>query len=287
MIGRWLAWFLVGLWVIGARPAAALPSPWQWRTIVGVGFAHVPPAETTWLALAERFDVSPRHLALAHGSDPLDPVPAGTRLWISDQRFQPWRPDSGGLINLPEGRFDLVLDGIHVGSWPVAIGTRDWPTPLGRFPLQQPVWQPTWYVPESMRAAAARQGRTLPRQVPPGPANPLGEVWMGLGPGRIGLHGTPADTRWAELAGSHGCLRLAPAHARAVASLWRPGLMVDIVYERAKLGRHDGHQYLEVHPDPYQRQPRPPASWARTLPKAVLDRIWQRACGLPLKLPLD
>lgn len=284
-LGRWHVRILIGLSLLTARPAMALPAPWQWQTIVGIGFAHRTATETSWMELAEHFRLSPRQLARSHGCEPHDPVPAGSRLWISDQRLQPWRPGSGGLINLPEGRLDLVLDGIHVGSWPLAIGTKDWPTPLGRFPLLQPSWHPTWLVPPSIRQAHARRGHHLPHQVPPGPSNPLGEVWMALGQSGVGLHGTPTDTRWADLAGSHGCLRLAPGDARAVAQLWRPGLSVDIVYERAKIGHYDQRRYLEVHPDPYQRQPRPPSNLTASIPATVLASIWQRACGLPLAIP--
>lgn len=264
-----------------AWPAWALPAPWHWQTIVGIGFPYESPVETSWEAIGDRFGLSPKRLAAANGAHWQDPLPAGRSVWISDQRIIPGRPGSGALINVPEGRLDIVLDGLHAGSWPVAVGNADWPTPLGRFALGKPLWQPAWHVPASIRAKAARQGRPLPAWVPPGPANPLGEVWMPLGDSGVGLHGTPADTRWVDLQDSHGCLRLAPDHAQAVAALWRPGMTVDVVYERAKVCRFNGGTYLEVHPDPYLRAPRPPAALGSG---SVLRWLWQSACGVPLLL---
>ncbi|MBC7543199.1 MAG: L,D-transpeptidase [Candidatus Sericytochromatia bacterium] len=274
-------------WARQPAQVGTLPSPWQWRTISGHGFAYTVRQSLTLKVLAEAYDLSARQLAVGNAW-PLDlPLPVGSRVWLSDQRIVPGRSGSGGLVNIPEGRFDLVLDGVHVGSWPVSIGTRHWPTPIGRFPLGRPVWHPAWLVPRTIRAESLRQGHPLPVQVPPGPLNPLGDVWLALGRSGVGLHGMPSDPgRWPDAAMSHGCLRMAPSAVRQVAAKWRPGLWVDVTYVRVKSLQIQGEGFVEVHPDPYAWQEIPPKQlWGMNTLDTAFCLIWMRACGWPWRWP--
>ena len=77
------------------------------------------------------------------------------------------------------------------------------------------------------RANAARQGRRLPRRVPPGPSNPLGSHFIALGDA-IGIHGTNAPTSIGR-AVSRGCIRMHPDDILIVAASLRPGDAVWIV----------------------------------------------------------
>lgn len=104
------------------------------------------------------------------------------------------------LVNL--ARFELLLDrpGKHPRRYPIACGSADWPTPTGRFVVWEKVKDPSWIPPDS---PWAREAKTIP----PGPDNPLGTRWIGLGWGNVGIHGTNAD--WSiGSASSHGCLRM-------------------------------------------------------------------------------
>ena len=77
-----------------------------------------------------------------------------------------------------------------VMTYPMSIGRMDWETPLGRTKVIAKVRNPSWYPPESIRAEHAADGRPLPRIVPAGPDNPLGDYAMRLGlPGYL-IHGT-------------------------------------------------------------------------------------------------
>ncbi|MCC7519727.1 MAG: L,D-transpeptidase family protein [Verrucomicrobiae bacterium] len=61
--------------------------------------------------------------------------------------------------------------------------------------------------------------------IPPGPNNPVGEMWIGLDRPGYGLHGTP----WPEEIGktsSHGCFRLTNWDARRLAALVKIGTPV-------------------------------------------------------------
>jgi L,D-transpeptidase ErfK/SrfK len=265
----------------GDAQAAGLPAPWHWDRIVGLSHWHTCQPGDTLRDLADRYGVEVGPLGRVNRWPVDGPIPAGSRVWVGDARIRPIRPGSGLLINLPEGRLDVVLDGKHQASWPITIGAPDWPTPVGRFTLEPPVRDPSWHVPASIRTEFARHGRSLPPVVPPGPGNPLGIVWMGLGRDSLGIHAAPGPR---TIHGSHGCLRLAPEHAWQLALWWRPGLRVDIVYQREKRLTTPNGAWLEVHPDPYGRMAFPPAM-SDDAGKREVAAVRQDALGLPIRLP--
>jgi lipoprotein-anchoring transpeptidase ErfK/SrfK len=84
----------------------------------------------------------------------------------------------------------------------VAIGSPGYPTPSGRFTIQNKQIDPVWNVPNSDWA-----GDLAGRSIPPGPQNPLKARWMGIY-GGSGFHGT-ADVGSLGSAASHGCVRMA------------------------------------------------------------------------------
>jgi lipoprotein-anchoring transpeptidase ErfK/SrfK len=84
-------------------------------------------------------------------------------------------------------------------SFPVAVGMPSYPTPLGSFHIRTKTRNPWWYPPNQPWAAGASP-------IPPGPGNPLGTRWMGLG-GGVGIHGTPNSGSIGSAA-SHGCIRM-------------------------------------------------------------------------------
>jgi lipoprotein-anchoring transpeptidase ErfK/SrfK len=87
-----------------------------------------------------------------------------------------------------------------VRTFPVAVGTAAYPTPLGSYRVVTKQRHPTWNPPSSPWAAGLGP-------VPPGPANPLGTRWIGTSAPGIGIHGTPAP--WTVgTAASHGCIRM-------------------------------------------------------------------------------
>jgi hypothetical protein len=115
-------------------------------------------------------------------------------------------PPAQLLLRLGERRLYLVDDDpkTPVESFPVAIGRQGWETPVGQFHIEEMVEHPDF-----LKLDPAVPGRVIKR-IPPGPANPLGERWIGFAHGEgwtIGIHGTPNP----ELLGqavSHGCVRM-------------------------------------------------------------------------------
>ena len=88
-----------------------------------------------------------------------------------------------------------------VKTYQVAVGSAGYPTPSGRFAIQNKQVDPVWNVPNSDWA-----GDLAGRSIPPGPQNPLKARWMGIY-GGAGFHGT-ADIGSIGSAASHGCVRM-------------------------------------------------------------------------------
>lgn len=88
-----------------------------------------------------------------------------------------------------------------VKTYQVAVGSPGYPTPSGRFAIQNKQVDPVWNVPNSDWA-----GELAGRSIPPGPQNPLKARWMGIF-GGAGFHGT-ADIGSIGSAASHGCVRM-------------------------------------------------------------------------------
>jgi lipoprotein-anchoring transpeptidase ErfK/SrfK len=137
--------------------------------------------------------ISP-HLDRAQALNPhLELPPLGT-----PAPFLPEVQDSRLVLRLRDRRVYYYLGEEVIASYPVAIGRQGWETPTGSFAVLQKVPYPTWQHPFTNEI------------IPPGPANPLGDRWIGFwtdGKNYIGFHGTPNE----ELIGqavSHGCVRM-------------------------------------------------------------------------------
>lgn len=113
-------------------------------------------------------------------------------------------------LNLPAYRLDVYSGTERITRFTVAIGSPEYPTPVGSFILSRVELNPTWTPPGSPWAL----GR---KPMPPGPANPMGRAKVMLLP-LYYLHGTP-DSASIGKAVSHGCIRLRNADMLALADL--------------------------------------------------------------------
>ncbi len=108
------------------------------------------------------------------------------------------------LLRLRERRLYLMDGARPARSFPVAVGRKEYETPVGRFEVTEKVVDPPY-----VRFDYENPGRVF-GTVGPGPENPLGVRWIGFKSAygwRIGFHGTPRP----ELLGqavSHGCVRM-------------------------------------------------------------------------------
>ena len=91
-------------------------------------------------------------------------------------------------------------------GYSVAIGQPKWPTPTGRFQINELVENPDFLAFDFNDTKKPDRGR-----IPPGPNNPLGLRWIGFAFAhgwQVGFHGT-AKTSVLGQAVSHGCVRMA------------------------------------------------------------------------------
>ena len=210
-------------------------------------------SESTIVADGETLlDVAYRHRlgyqAVEHLNPNIDPwIPApGAVVQLPTRYILPDAEEQGIVINLPEMRlYDFtVKDGPEVFA--LAVGDEASPSLLGEFVIGAKRKNPSWHVPESIRAEKPE----LPAEVPAGPDNPLGSRWITIGRTTYGIHGT--NVRWSiGREATHGCLRLYEDEIQRFYDRVREGTRLQILYQTAKWGRDEEHIYLEVHPDVY------------------------------------
>jgi L,D-transpeptidase ErfK/SrfK len=160
-------------------------------------------------------------------------------------------PRHGIILNLAEYRLyyfpePAAGEPAVVMTYPISIGRMDWDTPLGRTSVISKVTNPAWYPPASVRAEHAADGNPLPRIVPPGPDNPLGNHAMRLGlPGYL-IHGTnrPAGV---GMRVTHGCIRLFPEDIEFLFDQVGLNTAVRIINEPVKVGWDGDELLIEVH----------------------------------------
>lgn len=174
----------------------------------------------------------------------------GTEVVLPTAFVLPRAERQGLVVNIAEYRvyFYYRTQGQpYVATVPASIGRMDWETPLGRTRIVARAERPNWYPPESVREEYAADGRDLPRIVPPGPDNPLGEYALRLGlPGYL-IHGTnrPAGV---GMRVTHGCIRLFPEDIAWLFPRTAIDMPVQIVNQPIKFGWSGDELYLEVHP---------------------------------------
>jgi len=176
----------------------------------------------------------------------------GTEVILPTQYVLPPGPREGVILNLAEYRlyyFPKVKEGetAYVMTYPISIGRMDWETPLGKTSVISKVRNPSWYVPQSVLDEHMADGNPLPRIVPPGPDNPLGEYAMRLGlPGYL-IHGTnrPAGV---GMRVTHGCVRMFPEDIEFLFGKIDLNTTVRIINEPIKMGWSGNDLVMEVHP---------------------------------------
>jgi L,D-transpeptidase ErfK/SrfK len=156
----------------------------------------------------------------------------------------------GILVNIAEYRlyyFTRVAGQQAVATFPISIGRMDWETPVGRHRVLSKQERPTWFPPESIRAEHAAEGDILPRSVPPGPNNPLGDYALRLSQSGYLIHGTNKPVG-IGMQVTHGCIRMYPEDIKWLFPQVPVGATVQIINAPYKFGWVDDDLYLEVHP---------------------------------------
>jgi len=110
-------------------------------------------------------------------------------------------------------------------AYPATIGSSENPSPSGTHQVNAVADDPVYYYnPENFVQGENRE----PLELPPGPNNPVGTMWIDLSEPTYGIHGTPEPSK-IDKTGSHGCVRLTNWDAEELATLVDPGVPVTFV----------------------------------------------------------
>ena len=229
-----------------ALPAMTFTVP-DGESVVGEVRAVTAMRQDTLLALAEEFELGYEELVAANPRIDSWLPGEGSRVVLPSKFIVPGKIGEGIYINLAEYRLYYLPRKGTVITHPISIGRGDWNTPVGRTRVTHKLIKPTWYPPESILREHAEDGDPLPKVVPPGPDNPLGDYALKLDlPGYL-IHGTNRPYGIGMKA-THGCIRLRPANIAGLFEQTSVGTPVHIDWQPFKVGTRDRTIYLEAHP---------------------------------------
>jgi lipoprotein-anchoring transpeptidase ErfK/SrfK len=100
-----------------------------------------------------------------------------------------------------------------LGTFAVAVGKDQYPTPTGNFRIKKLIWNPSWRPPPG---AVWAKGKTA--KSPGEPGNPMKVVKIFFREPDYYIHGTD-DVESLGSAASHGCLRMDPTEVAALAKI--------------------------------------------------------------------
>ena len=211
--------------------------------VVGVAQTHKIQKGETLLDIARDHGLGFNEISLRHPEmDPWVP-PAGESIEIPTVWVLPYARHEAVVVNIPEMRlYRFYPEHQMVKTYPLGIGRQGFKTPITDTKVITRIEKPVWTVPENTRE---KIGRAI---VPPGPGNPLGDYWVGLADGHIGIHGTNFPWGIGRQV-SQGCLRMYPEHIEMFFREVSLDTLVEIVYKPVKVGIRDRQIFLEVHPD--------------------------------------
>ncbi len=228
-------------------------------TVVGTLTTYIVQEGDTMLDVGRHFDLGYNEMIAANpGVDPWLP-PIGEVLLIPTEYVLPESSYQGIVVNIPEMRLyyfhGSTNEGPVVTTYPVGLGRDDWRTPQGTFRVRGKTENPTWVIPESIRAEHIRE-RGDDRSMIPGGAddNPLGLFRLELTLPLYALHGS--NMPWGVgMQVSHGCIRLYNEDIAALFHEVRVGTPGEFAYQPIKVGMRNDTVYIEVQSDIYALRP--------------------------------
>jgi L,D-transpeptidase ErfK/SrfK len=255
MLMRSLLVLLVGSGLLAEQVDAAtyLLPPKANEAVLGETQRVLAQHEDTLLDIGRRYGVGYEEIVAANpGVDPWLPG-QGREVLIPSRYILPDAPREGIVISLAEHRLYFYPtpkagEAASVITFPISIGKMDWKTPLGLTRVIEKRLKPIWYPPESVRKEHEAEGQYLPKAVPAGPDNPLGDYAMRLDiPGGAYLIHSTNRPAGVGMQVTHGCIRMYPEDIEQLFKIVSLGTAVRIVHQPYKMGWKNDDLYLEVH----------------------------------------
>lgn len=237
-------------------------------------------ADETLSGVARRFNLGYEEIVRANpGVDPWLPG-ADREIVLPTQFVLPDAPHEGLVINVATMRafyYPKPKPGEPqtVITHPIGIGKIGWSTPEGETKVVSKRKNPIWTPPVSVRKEHRENGDPLPRQVQPGPDNPLGAFAMNLGWAGYLIHGTNKPYG-VGMRSSHGCLRFYPEDIVLLFQEIPVGARVRVVNQPVSIGWRQGALYMQAAP-PMADDARAESDAGAGLDEALVNRLWQEA----------
>ena len=175
-------------------------------------------------ALGEKFHASPDLLRKLNPGKALDR--AGTRLKVPNVNTGKLPAADKVIVDKSDSVLMLAdEDGRVFAQFPTTTGSEHDPLPIGDWKVNGVARDPVFhYNPDLFWDADPSDTKA---EIPPGPNNPVGVVWIDLSKEHYGIHGTPVPSTIGKTQ-SHGCIRLTNWSANLVASSVEPGTPVEL-----------------------------------------------------------
>jgi L,D-transpeptidase ErfK/SrfK len=221
--------------------------------LVGGPSVYEVKAGDTLASVAARFGVTTASLIEMNRLTPRGALTAGQSLAIDNTHLTIVDSRVNLTINIPQ-RMLVFAEEDRVTAYPVTVGLRTWPTPVGAFTIVEKETNPAWDVPISIQREMEAEGKPVITRMAPSPLNPLGAHWLRLSLPGIGIHGTNAPSSIYRFA-SHGCIRMHPDDIAALFDRVSLGSAGALIYQPIVVGLVDGRVWLEANRDEYRRAP--------------------------------
>ncbi|CAN5524331.1 hypothetical protein BH23BAC4_BH23BAC4_14960 [soil metagenome] len=177
--------------------------------------------------LGEEFHSRPAKLRELNDGRSLDDLAAGDTVRVPDVRSGPigGRGNIDRIVVSDGGRYlhAMSSDGRIAYHFPATLGDQYNPSPAETLQIDSITEDPWWhYQPEILTDPQGDEEA----QIPPGPNNAVGLVWMNLTKEHFGIHGTSEPGTIGHTASS-GCVRLTNWDALFLADLIETGITVE------------------------------------------------------------
>lgn len=183
--------------------------------------------ESVTEALGEKFHCSPAWLRRAN---PGSNFAAGDSVVVPAVALDHAAKAPSGAASLRIDKASRVLsvldkDGAMLAAFPISMGGRSDPLPVGRLEIKNAAKNPVFTFDPDLLKGTKDSDRKV--DMAPGPNNPVGVYWLGLSKPHWGIHGTPEPAR-VGTAESNGCIHLTNWDVLRLADVVKTGFVVDV-----------------------------------------------------------
>ena len=160
------------------------------------------------------------------GADKFDPAAVKDAKWSTTLQMLGVGTEQPIAASIEVDKSDQMLrvldkSGKLLAQFTATMGSSTYPLPIGTWKIQGNAYNPTWQYDPKLLENADKSDPVM--QIPAGPNNPVGVVWIDLSKEHYGIHGTDSPDRIGR-AESNGCIRLTNWDAARLAQMVKPGI---------------------------------------------------------------